>query len=83
MLAGSALVLFYAMVMMVRAMCLIFAMVMMYLLAYIVGKHTQHLHRMVHGAFVEPEPHECGDIDHQQKCYGYLACKFHYLTSVM
>lgn len=66
-----------AMMVVVPAVCLIVAMMMMDLLAGVTGKHAQYLHRVVHRAFVEPEPHECSDVNHQQQNRSYLAKKPH------
>ncbi len=68
-------------------MCLIFAVMVMHLLAIVICKHAEQLHRMVAGAFVDLETRECRQIDHQQQHYRDIACKlFHsrsYLISVM
>ena len=54
----------------------IFAMMVMNLLTSISGK-DKHIHRMVYGAFVEPEPRKCRHIDQQDKGCCYFAGKFH------
>ena len=54
-------------------------MVVMNLLAIIVCKHAEQLHRMVTGAFVDLETSECRQIDQQQQSYRDIACKlFHF-----
>ena len=56
-------------------------MVVMNLLAIIVCKHAEQLHRMVTGAFVDLETRESRQIDHQQQSYRDIACKlFHFLN---
>ena len=40
-------------------------------------KHSEYLYRMVHRAFVKPEPHGRRDVNHQQQYRRYLACGFH------
>ena len=62
-----------AMMVMVAAVGLIVAMMVMNLFASVIGKHTENLHRMVHRTFVEPEPHECSDVNHQQQSSSCLA----------
>lgn len=65
------------MMVMVAAAGLVVAMMVMNLFASVIGKYAEYLHRMVHHTFVEPEPHECSDVGHQQQNRSYLAKKSH------
>lgn len=70
-------IILFAMMVMVAAVSLIVAMMVMNLFASVIGKHAKYLHRMVHRTFVEPEPHECSDVNHQQQSCSCLAKKPH------
>jgi len=70
-------------VMVMAAVLFIGTMVMMDLLASVVCKHAEQLHRVVVGAFVDLESRECRQVDRQQQSYRDIACKLFHLKIIL
>ena len=72
-----------AVMMVMAAVLFIGTMVMMDLLASVVCKHAEQLHRVVVGAFVDLESSECRQIYRQQQSYRDIACKLFHLNIIL